>query len=256
MNIVVCIKAVPVSAASFSVTQTGKWVEYKGGRLALNELDEYALDEAIAIKSSLGGQVIVLTAGSLMAQDVLYLGLAKGADRAVRIDISLRDPESLARVLAEAIRKIGYDLVLTGVESADNMASRVGISIAAGLSLPFAFAVTSVEAGGTPGIIRVTKEIGAGYKQLLEVACPALLCIQSGIQPLKYAPTRKLLEARKRPIESMSLEDLGLDENTLGDNRVRIVEVFRPKGGRRAEIIEGKPLEVAKAILKIAKEAC
>ena len=114
MKIVVCCKAVPGVVTEAKIAPDGKSVQYRGEFLAMNECDEAALEEAVALKRAHGGEITVLTMGPITALDILYIALAKGADRAVRIDAQTQDPQCAAVVLAAALKKLDYDLVLTG----------------------------------------------------------------------------------------------------------------------------------------------
>lgn len=253
MKFVVCCKAVPGVVTELKVAGNGGAVKFRGEHLAINECDEYALEEALALKQGLGGDVTVITMGSIVTQDVLYLALAKGADRSVRIDAQSQDPQVTAMVLATALEKIGYDLVLTGAQAHDTMASCVGVAVAERLGLPYAFAVTRVEPAGN-GLIRVLKEIGSGRHALVELSLPALLCIQTGIRPLSYAPPARRIRARLHPVRSLSLTDLGLEAEQLASRRYRVLEVFRPERMEAAEILQGQPREIAKKLLTKVKE--
>lgn len=253
MKVLVCVKAVPSYVTRFKLSDD-KQIEFESGPMVINESDEYAVEQALILKKQFGGDITVMSAGPPMAQDVLYLGIAKGADKAVRVDTTVRDSDFISLALAAAVKKIGPDIVLTGVESGDNMASRVGISVAERLGMPFAFAVNNVDAGRSPGRIKVTREMGGGYIQVLEIALPAVLCIQSVAVRLSYAPFRKLMEARKKPVESFTLAALGINEAEARAGAPGMVELFSPKRGYHAEMIEGKPIEVSRAILKKIRE--
>ncbi|MFQ5875936.1 MAG: electron transfer flavoprotein subunit beta/FixA family protein, partial [Dehalococcoidia bacterium] len=187
MKIVVCCKAVPGVVTDVKAEPDGKAVQYQEQFLAMNECDESALEEAIVLKRAHGGEVTVLTMGPIRAQDILYMALAKGADRVVRIDAQLQDAQAAGIVLAAGLRKLEYDLVLTGTQSRDTLSGQVGIAVAERLGLPFAYAVTQVEVVGD-NTLRVRKELGGGRYAEVELPLPALLCVQTGIQPLTYVP--------------------------------------------------------------------
>jgi len=254
LKIVVCVKAVPGYVIEPRVSETGDRVNYKAGSIIMNESDEYALEEALALKKEFGGEVTVITAGSLSSQKALHVGLAKDADKAVRINTDFIDCGSLAKVLAETIKRLGYDLILTGVESSDNMAAQTGILIAERLGLPFAYAVTEVKRGESPGTLTVTKELGGGVKQVLEITLPALLCIQTGTTLLSYAPFRKVLQAQAKPVQSIAINELGINDELKKSPPFRIVDIFPPQRISNAEIIDGKPSEVASVLIQKVRE--
>jgi len=253
MRILVCCKAVPVAVTRVGAATNGERIDYEGRRLSLNESDDYAVEEAMALKRELGAEVTVLTMGRLMSQDILYAALAKGADQAIRINAEFQQAEAVSAVLAAAARKTGFDLILTGMEARDTMASQVGIFLAEELGVPFAIAVTGVES--RQGGLRVTKELGSGRKSVVDMPLPALLAVQTGIQPLTYAVPAQVIRARRKSLRSLSLSDLDLDEKQLQPSgRYRILDVFVPDRSKQAELISGTELEVATQLMAKIKE--
>jgi electron transfer flavoprotein beta subunit len=246
LKIIVCIKAVPEYVDRVAVLQGQNKVKYETTGLFMNESDEYAVEQAVALKKQHGGEIALITMGPLASQDALYKGLAQGADKAIRIDADIVDPNSISEVLAMALRGMEYDLILTGVESRDNMASQVGISVAVRLGIPFAYAVTQVSHGDGQKFVRIVKELGGGMTQVMEISFPALLCIQSGAVSRTYISSQKILKARSRPIESISLEDLGLPI----EEGMKLVDIFLPKEKHQIEFIRGQPTEVAAELIQ------
>jgi electron transfer flavoprotein beta subunit len=227
MKVLVCCKAVPVTVTRVKVATNGERINYEGQRLCLNESDDYAVEEAMALKRELGAEVTVVTMGRLMSQDILYAALAKGADQAIRINAEFQQAEEVSTVLAAAARKTGFDLILTGMEAKDTMASQVSIFLAEKLGLPFAIAVTGVEPRQEG--LRVTKELGSGRTSVVDMPLPALLAVQTGIQPLTYAVPARVIMARRKSLRSLSLSDLDLEEKQLQPSgRYRILDVFVP----------------------------
>lgn len=254
MNIIACCKAVPGVVTEARATPDGKAIDYRGEFLAMNECDEAALEEAIALKRKHGGAVTVLTMGPITALDMLYSGLAKGADRAVRIDAQTQDPRCASSVLAAAVKKFDYDLLLTGAQSRDTLAGQTGIAVAEKLGVPFAYAVVEVEPTNNNSVI-VRKELGGGRHARVELSLPALLCVQTGIQPLTYVPPARMMRARQQAVRSFSLADLGLDAAELVPRGYRFVDVFPPRRTSRVEFLHGGAQEVAGALLSKIKEA-
>jgi electron transfer flavoprotein beta subunit len=245
MKILVCCKAVPEGISKIRLAETQGKVEYESYSLVMNESDEYALEEAVALKKEFGAEIKVITMGGLRSQAISHMALAKGADSAMRIDADFVNSSIISKVMAEAIKRMEYDLILTGVESSDNMSAQTGVSLAERLNLPYAFAVTKVEIVQEQSMVKVTKELGEGASEVLEIPLPAVLCVQSGIRPLVPVAVRKLLNARKVPVASITLDSLGInfDEETVSG--LRMLEVFQPPRAGYCEIIEGSPQEIA-----------
>jgi electron transfer flavoprotein beta subunit len=253
MKIVVCLKAVPGYVDTYRISESGDRIAYESPNIIFNESDEYALEEAMALKKPFGGEVIVMTVGPLTSQRVLFTGLAKNADRAIRVDADLGNAEMTSAALAGALKSVEFDLILTGVETSDNLAAEVGVRLAERLGIPGAYAVIEVAKGDISGSVKVTKEIGGGTMQVLEMPLPALLCIQSGIQPISYVPMRRVLQAQaNQPVECFSPGKLALGERPGGE--LKIVDIFPAKDTHRAEMIAGTPSEIARKIFRIIRE--
>ena len=251
MNIIICTKAVPGFIKNPEVPETRDRVKYDAGSIVINESDDYALEAGVKLAKQTGGKATVLTAGSLTSQKVLQTGLGKDADSAIRVDTDLYDPARISRALAAAIKSQEFDLVVTGVESSDSMAAQVGVSIAEHLGLPFAYAVLQMEAGETDNTVRITKELGFGKKQVEEIELPAVVCFQTGTEPPSFVPVRKMMMAQRKPAKTLSIGDLGLDNQAAP---IKILEVFTPTDLSVAEMIEGTPAEQAAAALQKIKE--
>ncbi len=224
MNIVVCCKAVPGLVTDLKIGTDGKAIQYQGQLLAINECDEYALEEALALKRSGGGQITAISMGNIKALDILYYALAKGADKAVR------------------------------VQSRATLGGQVGIAAANLLGIPFAYAVVDVEARENH-TVKVRKELGGGRYAEVELMLPALLCVQTGIQPLTFVPPARRIRARQQPVASFSLADLGLQSEQLTPRGYRFVGVRAPERAHQVELLHGSPQEIAAALLTKIQES-
>lgn len=242
-KIVVCLKAVPEYVDKVSLVKGENKLKYESSSLFINESDEYALEQAVVLKKQYGSEISLITIGTLTSQNILYQGIAKGADKAIRIDSEIIDPHITSKILKDVLKNMEYDLILTGVESRDYMASHVGVSLAVKLGIPFAYAVTNILSVDNQRKIKIIKELGGGLGQVMEISLPALLCIQSGAVPRTYTSTQKILKARSKPIETLQYN------NTEVEDDMKIVDIFLPKEKHRVEFIEGQPKEVAIKIL-------
>ena len=256
MNIVVCLKSVPGIITDVSIGETGDRLQPKARSYYMNETDEYALDEALVLRKEIGGDVTAITVGPLSSEEILREALAKGADKAMRIDMSSDDPATTSLVLAEAIRRMDFDLILTGMESSDNLAAQVGIATAERLGIPFLFAATRIEITPADKVASVTRESGGGIQEVVEVRLPALISTQTGIQPLTYAPVAKLIQARRQGVDSISLSSLGLDKESLREKiKWQFIEVTKPQRRHTTEPMSGTPKEIALELIAKIREA-
>ena len=217
MKIVVCIKHVPD-------VQSERRIE--GSRLVrgeddvLNELDENAVEAAVSLVEELGGEVVALTMGPDDAEDAVRRALQMGADSGVVVsddDLTGSDVVATARVLAAAVGRIGgvepaggtgdVDLVVTGMASLDAMTSMLPGALAAALHVPALTLASSLEAGAEE--ITVTRSTGT-LSEVLSAPLPALVSVTDQANEPRYPNFAAMRAARKKPVDTWDLADLGL----------------------------------------------
>jgi electron transfer flavoprotein beta subunit len=258
MNIVVCVKRVPDTAeADVSIDKTGKDIDKSGLVFDLNEWDSYAIEEAILLKEKLGGTVTVLSMGGEESNETLRKCLAMGADEAVRLTdpaFDGSDGYATAKVLAEAIRKIPYDLILTGTQTEDDGYGQVGVVLAELLGVPHASLVTRLEIQEKK--VKVHRELEGGLEEVVEIDLPALLTIQTGINEPRYVSIMGIRKVAKKEIKTFGVSDLNLkaEEVGLAGSDIRLEKIFLPPVGEGAEMLEGKPEEIARKVVDILKD--
>ncbi len=261
MKIAVCIKQVPDTEARLRVAKDGRWVDEDDLPFVTNESDRYALEEGLKIAEATGGEVVVLSLGPDRVRDALKKALAVGAARAIHLkDPAFSGGDALAtgRALAGAIKKEGFDLVLTGSQSDDVGYGGTGSVVAGELGWPHAWLVIGleIEAGATTA--RVTREMESGMNEIFRLSLPAVIEIQAGINHPRYASLKGIMQANKKPIDEASPADLGLDPAVLGaaGSRLEIVSVAFPSNNKGAQILEGDAATAAKTLVaKLRQEA-
>ncbi len=252
MNSVVCISHVPDTEARIKVA--GKGVDETGLKFIVSPYDEYALEEAIRIKDAKGGDVTVLTFGPDRAAQALRECLARGATKAIHIkgDASTADALGIAKVLAAAIKTVPHDLVFFGKQGVGTDNGLVGPMVAELLGYPQVNVVTKLEVG--EGKITVHREIEAA-EEIIESSMPAVITAQKGLNEPRYASLKGIMAAKKVPIDTKSVADLGLQDADIFHQRVVMVSLELPpekSGGRK---IDGSdPVAAAKEILKYIRE--
>lgn len=263
MNIVVCVKRVPdVTEAEIIIDRTGKGILKEDLVFDINEWDNYAVEEAVQIKERFGGSVTVVTLGDEDADEVLRRALALGADNAVHLcdkAFDGGDGYATAKALAAAIRRLPFDLVLTGAQAADDGYAQVGVALAEMLGVPHAALVTKVEISPPSaserlsGSVKVHRELEAGFEEVLELALPAVLTIQTGINEPRYVSIAGIRRVAKREIKVLGTKDLGLDETEVGANasKIELRELFVPPSTKKGEILEGSADVVADKLVSI-----
>lgn len=258
MNIIVCIKRVPETAdADVSISKSGKDIDKSGLAFDLNEWDSYAIEEAILLKEKLGGTVTVLSIGGEDSNESLRKCLAMGADDAMRLTDPAFDGSDgfvTAKILTEAIRKIPYDLILTGTQAEDDGYGQVGVVVAELLGIPHAAVVTRLEVQDKKA--KVHRELEGGLEEVYEIDLPAALTIQTGINEPRYVSIMGIRKVAKKEIKTLGTSDLNLkpEEVGLSASNIQLEKIFLPPAGEGAEILGGKPEEIASKVFDILKD--
>jgi electron transfer flavoprotein beta subunit len=244
MKTAVCIKQVVTREWQLRVNDAKTWIRDQDASFELNEPDAYALEEALRLKEAQGGEVVVCCAGPARATQVIREALARGADRAIHVEVEedkAASASAVAAMLASAIRDEPFDLVLTGLQSDDQGFGQVGVILAAALGIPHATIIMEVEVAASG--LRVKRELEGGWFQWIALPMPALLTIQSGINQLRYATLRGIMAAKKKEIRKVAAGPAGAPDQ-------RIVRVYAPEKSKRTEMIAGSAAEAAKTLVE------
>jgi len=254
MRVVVCCKAVATDVTPDSVHIINNDLHCDSGDLFINELDEYALEAALSLKKSHLAETVALTLGPLRAQEALYVALAKGIDRVLRIHGETSSPERIAMGLVPALRELAPQIILVGVQSEDWMGSEVGIYLAEALGASIGMAVVEI-AELNEAQVRIKKEIGGGRNAEVILKLPAVLCVQSGIKPLQYVSALRKKKVRDTPIKLWGkLEDINIPNQMKNMMNYQFKKVSAPEAETQATILSGERPEKAKAFLEILRK--
>src|SRR6266852_4831726 len=202
MKIIVSIKQVPVRDSQLRIDANGRWIQENDLSFEINEPDAYALEEALRLKETHGGEVVALCAGPARAATTIREALAKGADRAIHIEaenLAALDTLGVAHLLAAAAKSEQPDLILTGLQSDDLGAGQTGVVLAELLGLPHSTIIMQVGVQGAS--IRVKRELEDGWFQHIGMPLPAVLTIQSGLNKLRYATLMGIKKAKTKEIK-------------------------------------------------------
>ncbi len=255
MKMFVCIKYVPdTSEAEVKVNPDGKTVDDAKFSFDINEADNYAVEESVLIKEDKGGEVDVLSIGPKQSEVMIRMAMAKGCDRAIRVEddrIADHDPLMVAKVLAGALKDQEYDLIFTGCWAEDDGHMSTGVALAEYLGVAHASMVKKVEV--LDGKVKAHRELEGGLMEVVELELPAVLTIQTGINEPRYAPIRGIRQAQKKELKVVSLDDLGLDPSEVGSEASQVVleNLYIPEVESAAEFIEGEADEKAEKLASI-----
>ena len=260
MKILVAVKQVAALDEDFEIRGDGRDVDPDFFIRDLNEWDDFSLEEAVKIKEAAAEpvEVVAVSVGTDEVDESLRKCLAKGADRAIRIwGAAIEDSDSIAiaRVLAAAAKREAPDMLFAGVQSSDQSFASTGIAAAALLGWPHAAVVSNLiyTPGAKSAVFR--RELEGGLLQEVEIQCPAVLTIQLGINTPRYASLRSIKQAASKPIEVLSLADVGLSEADVGEagSSSRVRRMYVPDKGR-AQLIEGDAAQQAARLAEIIRE--
>ncbi|PWH16294.1 MAG: electron transfer flavoprotein subunit alpha [Ardenticatenia bacterium] len=250
MHIVVPVKLVPDLVEELVIDASGCALDPDTLRLQLNEFDGHAIEQAILLKERGGGQVTVIAPDLEGVDDVLYTAAAKGADRLIKLCDHFGQAvnnHAMARAVAEVIKPLQPDLVLTGVQSHSDLDGSIGPLLAGYLAMPYVGYIAGVTL--SDGRATVRKEYPGGLVAELEVTLPAVLGIQAADQPPRYVAFSRIRQAMKSAtIEEQTVAAL----DTSGGPAV--ARMYKPEVAARATMLDGKPDEVADQLVALFRE--
>ena len=237
MNVVVCVKYVPEPDGTPQLGPDNLPVR-EGVNGALDAGDEVGVELALQLTEAQGGDVTVVSMGPDEAATAVQRALAMGAHRGVLVsDPRLRGADALvtAKVLAAAIGKQTFDLVVAGVESADGYTGTMPVTMAELLGLPSVTIARKVDLDADG--IRVERQTDAGY-DVLTCPLPAVVTLTLGANDPRYPSLKGIMQAKQKAVDRLTLDDLGLaDADVAPAQRVTGVAAAPPKPG--GEIVEG-----------------
>lgn len=253
MKIVVCVKFVPDTATKIKIAPSGKEIDLTDVAFVVNPYDEFAVEEALKIKEKLGGEVVVVGAGSEQATTGLRTCLAMGADNAILIkDPSLDKADSfvLGAVLARVCRNLNPDLILFGKHAIGVDNGQVPAVVAEQLGLPQASVVTKLEIQDKS--FRAERDI-EGAQEIVEGSLPAVVTAQKGLNTPRYASLKGIMAAKKKQIAIQELGSLGLSAQDL-QPRISVEQMTLPPSRPPGKILKGDVSEAVPQLVKLLHE--
>lgn len=244
MEVVVLVKSIPDPSGDAPLGED--FLVERDGEGTLDPGDEYAVEAALQLVEGSGGEVTAVSMGPSGAAAAIRRALSMGVHRAMIVtDDALRGADALAtaRVLAAAVGRASYDVVLAGVESTDGYTGTVPITVAELLGLPAATFARKLEV--SDGSIRVERQTEAGY-DVVESSLPVLVTVTAGATEPRYPTLKGIMGAKQKPLEAVSLADLGLTgDDVHATQRVVAVEPAPQKAAGEVIPAEGAAARIA-----------
>jgi electron transfer flavoprotein beta subunit len=247
MNVLVCVKRVPLTGGKIVLTEDERAISTRHLGFTISPHEECGVEQAIRLVEAAGGTSPVLTLGPPEAEEQVRDMMAIGVDRAVHLltDGGEWDPQATAAAIVDAVRAEAerYDLILFGNESADAGNYQVAIRVAHALGLPCVTGVKglSVEAGN----VRCEQEV-AGGRDVYVVPVPAVVTVKEGLNLPRYPSVPGRLRAKRKPVATSTPE--------RPEPRLEMVRLVLPPGsGKQAEVL-GKGAEAAPSVVGVLRE--
>ena len=251
MKIVVLVKQVPDTAADKRLDPDTLAVDRGAVDGLINEMDEFAIEEALQLIEKHGGEVTVVSMGPEDATDAYKKALQMGADKAVFLtDPALAGSDALATsyALAQVLGTLEFDLVILGSEASDARTSLVPALLAERLSLPQLTFASKVEVDGTA--IRINRLTDYGH-DVVEATLPAVVSVVEKINEPRYPSFKGIMAAKKKPVDTLDAAGASIEAGQVGwaGSRSKVVDatvapprakgtIVTDEGNGGAELVE------------------
>ena len=257
MNVAVCLKQIPDPANPGKLDPETKTL-VREGKLIMDDSDSYGVEMALQLVDAAGsGEVTLVSMAPNDEVSGMRNGLAMGAHRGVLVsDPALKGTDALgtAKVLAAAIRRNEFDLVLCATESTDGYTGTLPVQVAEVLGLPAVTFAKHVEVAG--GSVKVQRQTEAGYDEV-ECPLPAVVTVTAGVVEPRYPSFKGIMAAKNKPLDTLKVADLGIDAASVGQAGARqeIISIAQAEARKAGEIIEddGEAYEQIVAFLEKLK---
>jgi electron transfer flavoprotein beta subunit len=213
MKIAVCVKHVPCGTLRLRADSS---TLDRSGAGELNASDKNAIEEALRLKESGDGEVLLVTMGPTAATESLRTGLGMGADRAILVDdeaVAGSDLVATSRVLASVLEREAPDLVLFGQQTSDGGGAVLWAAVAERLARPFVSQANQLTVNDGSVVVQRETEVG---NDTIEATLPAVIAVSDAINEPRYTSLKGMMAAKKKPLEVLTASDLGLAPDAVG----------------------------------------
>ena len=262
MNIVVLMKQVPDTESELEINEAGTGIDTEDVKTVINPYDEFAIEEALLMKENDGeGSVTLVSVGPDSVPEAIRVAYAMGVDEAIHVNDEIDDevygaidPFTTAKIIAASLKDVEYDLIIAGQRAVDGDNYQVPAFLAELLSIPVITGVVDQEVAGDT---ITCKQLIEGGTATVKTALPAIITAQKGLNEPRYPAFRAIMKAKKREFEELDLDDLGIDEDTVGVDGalVKIRKLVLAPARSGGMIIEGSsPADKAAELVRLLKD--
>jgi electron transfer flavoprotein beta subunit len=255
VEIVVLLKQVPATESLIGIAEDRISIKTDDIKWVINPYDEFAVEEALRIKEAHGGSVSVISVGSERTVEAIRTALAMGADKGMLINAPagiVYDGLITARILSAALKETPFDVIIAGQRAVDDDNFQVGPATAEFLGIPHISMVIKQEI--TDGKMTCHRTVEGGTV-ILQTPLPALFTTQRGINEPRYASLPGIMKAKKKPIDTKTVSDIGLDPETVAKPLTKIVSLKMPPARKRGIMLDGDSAQAKAAkLVKILHE--
>ena len=246
MKVLVPVKRVIDYNVKVRVKADNSGVELANVKMAMNPFDEIAVEQALRLKEAGGAsEVVVVSIGPAQNQETIRTSLAMGADRGIHIESSHDiEPLAVAKLLKAVVQRENPGLVLVGKQAIDDDCNQTGQMLAALLGWAQGTFVSALDVVGDKA--KIVREVDGGLEHL-EIKMPAIVSVDLRLNEPRYASLPNIMKAKKKPIDSLTINDLDVDIKP----RLQVVKVEEP-AAREAGV---KVADVRELVEKLKNEA-
>jgi electron transfer flavoprotein beta subunit len=246
MKILVAVKRVIDYNVQIRVKSDGSGLDRENVKMSMNPPDENAVEEALRIKEAgKADEIIILSIGEEKSQETIRTALAMGADRGIYVKASNdTEPLGVAKIIEKIVDKEKPQLILMGKQAIDDDSNQTGQMVSAKLNWTQATFASKIEIDGDN--IKVTREIDEGL-ETIKMPLPIVATCDLRLNEPRYASLPNIMKAKKKPIESLSAEELGIDITP----RLKQLKVIEPPKRSKGIMVA----DVAELVQKLKNEA-
>ena len=250
MKVVVCVKQIPDPATPYTLEEGTHWLTRPDDQI-LDDTDRYGVEMGLQLAQANEGTLTLVSMGPTGNAQGIRQALAMGADKAIIIeDDALRGADALttSKVLAAAIKREGFDLVIAGTESTDGYSGVIPQMLAEHLDTPALTYAKHVDIGD--GTVTIDRQTDDGY-DVVASDLPAVVSVTAGVVEPRYPTFKGIMDAKKKPVEHLTLDDLGVE--TSSDQKVASISNATERAAGQKIEDDGEAYQAIVALLEERK---